>query len=46
MAYLLDVLKNDFGVVDETMFQGVQRPTELILSFLGIEIAIWTMWLK
>jgi hypothetical protein len=27
---LLDVLKNDFGEVDEAMFQGVELPSELI----------------
>jgi hypothetical protein len=33
----LDVLKNDFGEVDEAMFLGVDSPCELILYFLGIE---------
>jgi hypothetical protein len=36
---LLDVLKNEFGVVDETMFQGVERPCELIHYIVGIEIS-------
>jgi hypothetical protein len=34
---LLDVLKNDLGEVDESLFQGVEKPNELILCFLGIE---------
>jgi hypothetical protein len=34
---LLDVLKNDFGEVDEAMFQGVERPCVLIFCVLGIE---------
>jgi hypothetical protein len=29
--------KNDFGEVDEAMFQGVQRPYELIFSIPSIE---------
>jgi hypothetical protein len=29
--------KNEFGEVDEAMFQGVERPWELILYFLDIE---------
>jgi hypothetical protein len=33
----LKVLKNDFGEVDEVMFQGVERLCELIFSILGIE---------
>jgi hypothetical protein len=33
----LDVLKNDFGEVDEAIFQGIERPNELIFSILGIE---------
>jgi hypothetical protein len=28
---LLNILKNDFGEVDEAMFQGVERPCELII---------------
>jgi hypothetical protein len=38
---LLDVLKNDFGEADEAMFQGVEKPCEQILCFLGIEKATW-----
>jgi hypothetical protein len=34
---LLDVLKNDFGEVDEAKFQGVERPYDLIFCILGIE---------
>jgi hypothetical protein len=34
---LLDVLKNDFGEVDEVMFQGVVRPYELIFCSQSIE---------
>jgi hypothetical protein len=34
---LLNVLKNDFGEVDEAMFEGVERPFELIFCILGIE---------
>jgi hypothetical protein len=30
-------LKNEFGEVDEEMFQGVERPCELIFYVLGIE---------
>jgi hypothetical protein len=30
-------LKNDFGEVDEAMFQGVERPYELIFCILSIE---------
>jgi hypothetical protein len=29
------VLKNDFGDVDETMFQGVEMPYELVFCILG-----------
>jgi hypothetical protein len=29
--------KKDFGEVDEQMFEGFQRPLEIILCFLGIE---------
>jgi hypothetical protein len=36
MIYLLDVLKNDFGEVDEAMIQGVERPYELIFCILSI----------
>jgi hypothetical protein len=30
-------LKKDFVEVDEAMFQGVERPCELIFCILGIE---------
>jgi hypothetical protein len=43
---LLDVLKNDIGEVDEVMYQGVERPCELIFCFMGNEKATWTMSLK
>jgi hypothetical protein len=33
---LLDVLKNDFGEVDEAMLEGV-RPNEFIFCILSIE---------
>jgi hypothetical protein len=33
----LDVLKNDFGDVDEAMYLGVDLQSELSLCFLGIE---------
>jgi hypothetical protein len=29
--------KSDFGGFDETMFQGVERPCELIFCILGIQ---------
>jgi hypothetical protein len=34
---LLDVLKCDFVEVDEEMFQGVERPCEIICCILGIQ---------
>jgi hypothetical protein len=34
---LLDFLKNDFGEVDEAMFQGVDRQCEPIFCILDIE---------
>jgi hypothetical protein len=37
IIYLLNVLKNDFGEVDEPMIQGVQKPFENIFCILGIE---------
>jgi hypothetical protein len=37
MALVLDVLKNDFGDVDETMFLGFKRPFERIFCILHIE---------
>jgi hypothetical protein len=30
IIFLLDVLKNDFGEVNEVMFEGVERPYEII----------------
>jgi hypothetical protein len=36
---LLDVLKNDFREVQETIFQGDKSPCELILCFLDIKIS-------
>jgi hypothetical protein len=33
---LQDILKNDFGKVDEVIFQGVERPYDLIFCILGI----------
>jgi hypothetical protein len=33
----MDVLKNDFGNVDEAMFQGIERPREIILCIQGFE---------
>jgi hypothetical protein len=33
----LDFLANDFGEFDEAMFQGVERPYELIFCILSIE---------
>jgi hypothetical protein len=38
---LLDVLKNDFGEVDEAMFQGVERPYEHMFCIQGIENTTW-----
>jgi hypothetical protein len=35
--YFLDLLKNDFGEVDEAMFQGVERQYILIFCILSIE---------
>jgi hypothetical protein len=29
--------KNDFGEVDDAIFQGVENPCELIFCILGIE---------
>jgi hypothetical protein len=34
---LLNVLKNDFGEVDEAMFEGIEGPFEPIFCILGIE---------
>jgi hypothetical protein len=36
ITWLLNVLKFDFSEVDEAMFQGVDRPCEIITYFLGI----------
>jgi hypothetical protein len=33
----LDVLKKEFGEVDEAMFQGFERPCGPIFLILGIE---------
>jgi hypothetical protein len=33
----LCVLKNDFGKVDEAVFEGVERPYEFIFCILSIE---------
>jgi hypothetical protein len=33
----MDVLKNDFGEVDEATFLGVERPCEIIFFILNIE---------
>jgi hypothetical protein len=30
-------LRNDFGNVDEAMFQGVEKPREIILCIQGFE---------
>jgi hypothetical protein len=35
MICLLNFLKCDFSEVDEAMFQGVEKPGELILCILG-----------
>jgi hypothetical protein len=43
---LLDVLKYDFGEVDEAMFQVVERPCDLIFCIMGIEKATWPRSLK
>jgi hypothetical protein len=37
IIYLLNVLINDFGEVDEAMFEGVARQWELIFCILGID---------
>jgi hypothetical protein len=33
----MEVLKNDFGEVDEATFQGFERPSKVIFSILIIE---------
>jgi hypothetical protein len=35
--WLLDVLKIDFGEVDESTFQGFERPYEVIFCILSLE---------
>jgi hypothetical protein len=35
--FLLEVLKNDFGEVDESMFHDVERPFGSIFYILGTE---------
>jgi hypothetical protein len=37
---LLDVFKNDFGVVDEAMFEGVERPFKYTFWILSIEKSV------
>jgi hypothetical protein len=32
-----DILKNDFGEVEEALFRGVKRPNELILCIQSTE---------
>jgi hypothetical protein len=39
-------LKNDFVEVDEVMFQGVERPYELISASWALKKATWTKLLK
>jgi hypothetical protein len=39
---LLDVLKYDFREVDEPMFQGVERPCEVIFASWASNKATWT----
>jgi hypothetical protein len=41
IIFLLDVLKNDFGWVNEAMFKGVERPYEIIFWILSIEKSTW-----
>jgi hypothetical protein len=38
--------KSDFLEVDETMFQGVEMPCEIIFYIPGIKKGIWTKSLK
>jgi hypothetical protein len=33
----MNVLKNDFGEVDEAIFQGVEMPCEIIFCISGIQ---------
>jgi hypothetical protein len=37
---LKDVLNSNFGEVDEAMFEGVERPCEIIFCNLGIEESV------
>jgi hypothetical protein len=37
MICLVDVLKYNFGKVDEAMFQSVEKPFYLIFYILGME---------
>jgi hypothetical protein len=46
IIYLLEVLKLDFGEVDEAMIQTVKWPCEIIFYLLGIQKATWTKWRK
>jgi hypothetical protein len=39
-------LKKRLWYVDEAMFQGVERPREIILCIQGFEKVTWTMSLK
>jgi hypothetical protein len=38
---LLDLLINDFDEFDEVIFQGVERPNEIIFCIPGIQKAAW-----
>jgi hypothetical protein len=33
----MEVLKNDFGEIDEATFQGFERPSKVIFCILSIE---------
>jgi hypothetical protein len=33
----MEVLKNDFGKIDEAMFECIERPNELIFQILSME---------
>jgi hypothetical protein len=43
---LLDILKNDFGEVDEAIFQGVERPWEFISCILGFKKPLGPSYLR
>jgi hypothetical protein len=43
---ILDVLKIDFGEIEEAMLQGVERPCEPIFCILRIEKSTRTKVLK